>query len=100
MMRGRGPVLRQTAPPSVWAKFANDVVLAEGEWVSARRLSEGDTLRSLRRAQPTVERLIIEEMIRTGIRGVVEVTAARDEAGLAWLYARLIPDEISIGEIS
>jgi len=45
--------------------------------------------------QPLVERLIIEEMIATGVRGEIEVSAARDENGLAWIYGRLIPNETS-----
>lgn len=96
---GRAPKARKPNPSqSVWAEFAAEVVLAGGVWVAARRTSNGDTLRSLRKAQPMVERLIIEEMIRTGARGEVDVTVAREDDGTAWLYARLIPAEISAGE--
>ena len=91
---GNSPAKTKTEP-SIWATFATDVVMAGGEWVSARRSDQGDTLRSLRRVQPLVERLIIEEMIATGVRGEIEVSAARDENGLAWIYGRLIPSETS-----
>jgi hypothetical protein len=96
MTRWGQPPLKQVSPVrSVWAGFAAEVVMAGGEWVSARRSDQGDTLRSLRKVAPMVERLIIEEMIRTGERGEVEVMVARDANSLAWLYARLIPSEIS-----
>ncbi len=96
---GRAPKSRRTSPTeSLWSEFAADVVLAGGVWIAARRTTSGDTQRSLRKAQPTVERLIIEEMIRTGARGEVEVVVAREDDGVAWLYARLIPAEISVGE--